>query len=398
MAPQRSKLRSRSQAVIQCALLVTILASLAAPCSWDYLIWIPRDPSADPLYRFLVPAEDGKYKAGYIDRDGHVTIPPKLESFGGNSGGEFHDGLLHPSITGGTYVNRKGEKVIDLEVESAWDFSEGLAAAMPKGSNKWGYIDTKGNFAIPPTFDTYPLGYVSPFQDGLAKIEAGDKSGYIDHQGVFVIPPRFLKADSFSDGMARVILEGPCVYASLHSSCPEAGTLPGNTTAKDHLPSCGYTFIDKNGQIISADRFDDALQFREGLAPVARNQRWGYIDKQARIVVPFRFERAEPFSEGLALVKEGGLFGFIKTSGDYAIPPQFAHAESFSDGRAMVGDLKSNWYIQNDGRQAFQGTFATASSFYKGVAHVRLKTENRGNKKKPVMAFIDVEGRVLFQY
>src|SRR5215469_9118927 len=76
---------------------------------------------------------------------------------------------------------------------------------MRKGEELWGYIDTTGQFAISPRFETYPNGYVYPFSDGMAKIEAKGLFGFIDHSGVFAIPPQLLDAESFSDGMARVV-------------------------------------------------------------------------------------------------------------------------------------------------------------------------------------------------
>jgi hypothetical protein len=53
----RAILRARSLFV------VLLAAAVALPCSTDYLIWIPRSPTADPLYRF----EKGD-KIGYINR------------------------------------------------------------------------------------------------------------------------------------------------------------------------------------------------------------------------------------------------------------------------------------------------------------------------------------------
>ena len=67
--------------LILCAVAVTV----AAGCEFDYLIWIPRSSTADPLYRFI---KNGK--AGYIDAEGHIVIPPRLRPYG-NSGFEFHD-------------------------------------------------------------------------------------------------------------------------------------------------------------------------------------------------------------------------------------------------------------------------------------------------------------------
>jgi len=83
---------------------------------------------------------------------------------------------------------------------------------MRKGENLWGYIDTSGKFAIRPRFATFPNGYVSSFSDGLAMIEVLGKFGYIDRSGEFVIKPEFLDGIDFSDGAARVVTDGPCVY------------------------------------------------------------------------------------------------------------------------------------------------------------------------------------------
>jgi hypothetical protein len=113
-----------------------LLAAFALACSSDYTIWIPRSDSADALYRFVKHG-----KAGYIDRSGHVVIPPKFRAYG-NGLGEFHDGLLEIGLSGGTYVDRTGKVVIGEGLSRGWEFSEGLAAAIRKG-------DISGAISIP---------------------------------------------------------------------------------------------------------------------------------------------------------------------------------------------------------------------------------------------------------
>lgn len=49
---------------------------------------------------------------------------------------------------------------------------------------------------------------------------------------------------------------------------------------------CGY--IDKTGREVIAPKYDDAISFQDGLAPVKLNRRWGYIDKTGK-----RFDRTE---------------------------------------------------------------------------------------------------------
>src|ERR1051325_6453799 len=98
----------KSFGVIACLLLIfSLMIQHGAACSWDYLIWINRSKSADPLYRFL---RNGK--AGYIDRTGKIVVQPTLKAYG-NYGGEFHDGLLEIDMGKGHYIDMTGNLVID---------------------------------------------------------------------------------------------------------------------------------------------------------------------------------------------------------------------------------------------------------------------------------------------
>ena len=165
-------------------LLLALMASVAFACSSSYPIWIPRSETAEPLYKF----SEGD-KTGYIDASGRIVIAPTFKLLGGGSGGEFHDGLVEVGVFDGVYADRTGRIVLNKGLDRGWDFSDGLAVAMRKGEELWGYIDTNGEFAIAPQFATYPSGYVHPFSEGLAKIEVKRRFGYIDKTGKFKIPP-----------------------------------------------------------------------------------------------------------------------------------------------------------------------------------------------------------------
>jgi hypothetical protein len=223
-----------------------------------------------------------------------------LRAFG-NSGSEFHDGLLEIGVSDGIYVDRTGKVVIDKGFYRGWDFSEGLAVAARKDENLWGYIDTSGEFAIKPQFAWGPNDYVWSFSDGLAKIKVKGKFGYIDHAGAFVIKPELLDGTDFSDGMARVVTEGPCIYFP-DGPCGFANLRNVGGTPKGPNASCKFTYIDKTGRVISHTRFDHARAFSEGLAPVKMEKLCGFIDKTGALVVTPRFDDAEPFSSGLSKV------------------------------------------------------------------------------------------------
>lgn len=372
---------------------LALIVNTGFACSSDYAIWIPRSSSADALYRF---AKDGK--AGYIDAAGHVIIPPTLP-LDGNYGYEFHDGLLEISVSDGKYVDRTGKVVLDKGLYRGWDFSEGLAVASKESRGLFGYIDTKGEFAIAPRFPGYPNGYVYSFSEGLATIEAQGLFGYINRSGAFEIAPQFLDGRSFADGMARVVVEGPCVYFSEGGCGMMNPVFPGAKKSENHSwsqPPCKFTYIDKTGRIISRRPFDAARDFSEGLAAVRIGGVWGFIDTTGAIAIAPKFEDAGAFSSGLSKVRVNGFFGYIDKAGSIAITPQFEDAEDFQEAFAVVGDGDGHLcYIDRRGKQAFTERFEVASPFFKGLAHVELL---EGNRKTHRFAYINTTGRHVFEY
>ena len=56
--------------------------------------------------------------------------------------------------------------------------------------------------------------------------------------------------------------------------------------------------------------------FREGLARVARNGKWGHINRDGKFVVEPRFEMAYEFSEGMAQVILTKRTGYVNRDGN----------------------------------------------------------------------------------
>src|SRR5262249_15058671 len=157
--------------------------------------------------------------------------------------------------------------------------------------HRWGYIDRSGEFAIQARFAWG--SDVWSFSDGLAMIKVKGKYGYIDHSGNFVIKPEFLDGIDFSDGMARVVTEGPCAYFP-DGPCGFANRQHVGGRQQGAPTPCKFTYIDKTGRVITRERFDYARNFSEGLAPVRIGKLWGFIDKTGTLVVTTRFDDAEP--------------------------------------------------------------------------------------------------------
>lgn len=397
--PQRRTLKSRRLIAAACLSLAALLCFVAEAdaCSWDYIIWMPHDKDADPLYRFV----RGDHRAGYIDRTGRVVIEPKFKAYG-NYGGEFHDGLVEDGFMSGVYADTKGNVVEPAPYRGA-EFAEGLAAALDEDSREWGYVNRAGQFVISPRF---PEGdHASQFSEGLAWVSHGLRYGFMDRTGEFVVEPTFLNAEDFHDGMARVVVEGPCAFVG-DGPCSDSRVLGGAMKFED-APSCKFTFVDARGSVLEA-RFDAAKDFAEGLAPVRKGGKWGFVDKSGRVVIEPRFDDAWPFSDERARIKLGELYGFIDRRGELVIPPRFDYAGGFSEGLSPVStphpeESRGIYYIDKGGRTVIPGPFYVASHFFKGLAHVELgrsmTKKNDGEEwRTRRFAYIDAKGKTVFAY
>lgn len=254
-------------------------------------------------------------------------------------------------------------------------------------------MDRTGKFTIKPEYNG-----AAPFSEGLARVfvegELGS-TGYIDHSGKFAIPPHLSYGSEFNEGLAAVIIDGPCQILN-GGDCNRARFRAIKTNA--HY-DCRFSFIDKTGKTISDLRFDDADGFSEGLAAVRIGEKWGYVDKSGKIAIAPQFESAQRFSEGLAAVEQNKKFGFIDRSGAFVIEPQFISAEPFSDQRALVMEGGRNrssvcWFIDPAGQRAFPATFTTAASFMHGLAPV--SNDLRGGRG--TVSYINTSGKTVFSY
>jgi hypothetical protein len=158
--------------------------------------------------------------------------------------------------------------------------------------------------------------------------------GFIDVNGEVIVPPQFMKADSFSEGLAAVGIGKQYEYNA---------------------------FIDTSGQVVIPPTFDSVCRFSEGLAKVEMVQRaetYGglqrrssFIRKSGELAFQGNFYSASPYSEGLACVSRGlkyGDYGYIDVKGTWVIQPTLASGRPFSSGIAAIKPTWCSWWMFMD--------------------------------------------------
>jgi hypothetical protein len=236
-------------------------------------------------------------------------------------------------------------------------------------------------------------------KDLLLPIDSNQGFGYIDGNGKVVISPRYQWADNFSEGLARVTVDGRMGFIDASGNLVIEPQYAWVGSFKEQLAVAEvegrYGYIDEAGYVAIAPRFDRADAFTGGLAVVVSEGKYGYVDTSGNTVIEPRFDWSGRFSEGLALTLEGTTYGYVDRSGELVInlPPPAGLPQStgegvedaldieqwqsllsycaFSDGLALLEKDGKFGYIDTSGKTSIEPSFDSAKSFSEGLAAVR---------------------------
>ena len=139
---------------------------------------------------------------------------------------------------------------------------------------------------------------------------------------------------------------------------------------------CGYK-LKSTGEVIIPAKYDATWNFREGLAHVRLNGKFGFIDKTGKEVIPLKYDIVDFFNEGLAPVALGavenlnGKYGFIDKDGNEVIPIKYDFASAFNEGLAVVELNKKIGFIDKADRVVIPLKYDWAYLFA-GFIHIAI--------------------------
>lgn len=149
-------------------------------------------------------------KWGFIDKSGKEVIPIKFEHVI-----PFIGDTIAAKLNGKEgYIDKKGNQVIPFMYEGIHPFGFIDDLAFVKINGKGGFIDKTNNLVIEAKYNsTEKFDFFGPtFSEGLVDVGIGKKKGYIDKTGKEIIPFKYDSAAPFSNGLAKVTLNGVSFY------------------------------------------------------------------------------------------------------------------------------------------------------------------------------------------
>ena len=191
-------------------------------------------------------------------------------------------------------------------------FADGLSVVFLKETSKFGYINSKGEWAIYPQFSD-----AKEFCDGVAKVELNRKKGLIDTTGKWIIEPE-------ADSITRCAQSG--IYLVEINNKYGFKNKTGEWTAPtifEEASKCG----DESSTVFMAVRLDGKI----GILDPTKH----YDSEEAWIVKPCFTDEIklwQNFNSEFIVAKLDNKYGFIDHDGEWVIEPKFKDIDPFSDG------------------------------------------------------------------
>lgn len=271
------------------------------------------------------------------------------------------------------FLDRYGKEVIPFDYQNAYSFHEGMA--MVRLNDKYGFINKLGKLIIPIMYDR-----VYSFSEGFAIVEVNEKYGYINKLNKLIIPIIYDRAYEFSEGLAAVKLSGKWGFIDINGN----EIIPINYDSC--LPfSCGlasvkvnnkWGYIDKTGKVIMDFIFYNANMFENDIAVVCVNNVWKIIDKNGNDAFQLKreYQWIERFKDGLAQVKFEGKYGFIDLNGNEVVPVIYDSAHYFDDC-FRVSLNKLDCLLDKKGSQLISFKYSFIHLLIEGVRKVGLNSK-----------------------
>lgn len=259
----------------------------------------------------------GKY--GYMDKEGNMVIEP-----GYTAAGEFHEGLAAVEYKRKWgYIDKNGRAVIPFVYEIATPFNEGIASVEKDGA--WMVIDKWGQVVFETDFH-----WMSAYSEGVAVVEVSDETY-----------PKLIRQN-------LVDKEGHLLFRKEYASLSHGNFSEGCIPAKEK-GSRLYYFIDKNEERVIERGFVEAQSFSGGVAAVVMEDggKTVYINRRGVVLLEVEEEFPNSMSEGLIRYKEGDRYGFKDIHGVERISIRFRMATDSSEG--LIGlSFNGKWgFIKN---------------------------------------------------
>lgn len=272
----------------------------------------------------------------YLYDSRHPSSPVSQRSF--VSIGHFFESVtpaLEASEGPILLIDKQGNNVASTaqypqyEIVLMHNFSNGLAL-FATASGKYGYMDTRGNIAIPPLYDR-----AYDFHEGLALV------GNTNSQG----QTGYLLIDT--DGQTSTAI-------GLSNSLLDT-RIAGNRLLFYNISSRHLGFLNRKSdlQFYLPDHIDQASRYLYDMAVIRSKHQKGLIDLQGNILLPPVYENIHVAGPELVALKKDSLWGITDLTDNPAIHFRYdSIGHYYGSGQAIARKQGRSFFINRQGEPA----------------------------------------------
>lgn len=335
------------------------------------------------------------------------------------------------------FIDQAGKEVLKpkLSVSNYDIFYEGMAAAQDKKTKKFGYIDAKGKWAIPPIYT-----FVSPFEGGLAIVGLpcddscykgdeglmlGEYTKLIDKKGKIVLHDnsqdsrpyaRWWFDDTYNrDGILRVV-HGLSV-GDIKTLMNHKGRMISDRQSMcclevsdgwvAHTSYSGHYYTDKDDKkTLDASKYAAISSFSGGYAWVSDTlENHILIDKEGKSIVVLgndKYMLTAAVGEGVFSAYSNDKWQYYATNGKMVFNKNFNAADVFSNGLAHILDENfENHYINTKGENVITLKNSSTDWIYgafKNKYYAIIERPRDDSKINEIIGFVLRDGSVFLKY
>lgn len=336
-------------------------------------------PVVPARYTQVIQVEQNKYlvalnsKMGVIDEQGKSVIPFVFDS------------LVYTQRMFLAFTKGQGWRLIDSDAKILSDFYQSVHSLdnenfIVASKGFYGLLNNQGKEFVHCVFDSIAV----PVKNMIA-VKFKGKYGIINANEDWLVAPQ--------DFPLQVVNEK--IYAQKQTRIQFVKTFTGETkyfslfqltfrpdNFKEAFPNGTENVISYEGLVIHRvtppDNTEKIFRESEGFRGMKKDGRYGFVDTNGNLRIANRYDSIGEFHEGLGAVKLIGKWGFVNENDHVAINPNYDSAANFHDGMAIVSRGKKVGVINRAGNTVLQfrydrvsrqqGSFLLTLSNLKGLA------------------------------
>jgi hypothetical protein len=268
-------------------------------------------------------------------------------------------------------INLNGKEVVACAYDSLLQLNENAISVKFKGL--YGIITTSEEWIVAPKPNKIIL------LNNKRYIEFTPSSTFLKEWNGNVIYFTTNRVEAFPEYFLEFLPSGNVWRIDLNGLIIDREVLPDEPIQKIFEVSEGYRaikrngrygFIDSQGRLRIANRYEDVQPFQEGHAAVKILGKWGFINLQDNIAVQPVYEEVKPFQNGFALVKQKGFFGLIDTKGRLILPLRFQNITILASKNFLIEQNGQKGLADHFGHIIIQPRFDDLSDLGNGFVIV----------------------------